>query len=79
MSTLKFADRARNIMQKVKRHEVNAHDDALINKLHKEIIFLKEILTIRQKGHTSDLSNKILRLQEENERLKGMVLDKTQI
>jgi hypothetical protein len=62
VSTLKFADRARNIMQKVKRHEINASDDAIITKLHKEITFLKEILIIRQKGTVGDMSTKILRL-----------------
>ena len=33
ISTLKFADRARNIMQRVKRAEVSVQDDTLINKL----------------------------------------------
>jgi len=66
-------------MQKVKRHELNAQEDALITKLHKEICFLKEILIIRQKGTVGDMSSKIIKLQEENERLKGMVLDKAKI
>lgn len=33
ISTLKFADRARNIMQRVKRNEVNAQEDAILSKL----------------------------------------------
>jgi hypothetical protein len=49
-------------MQKVKRHEMNASDDAIITKLHKEITFLKEILIIRQKGTVGDMSSKIIKL-----------------
>lgn len=33
ISTLKFADRAKNVMQRVKRQEVNAYEDAIINRL----------------------------------------------
>jgi len=79
ISTLKFADRARNIMTRVKRNEVNAQEDAVVIKLQREITFLKEVLQMRQKGGGNDLSNKIVRLQEENERLKGMVLEKPKL
>jgi hypothetical protein len=79
ISTLKFADRARNIMTRVKRNEVNAQEDAVVIKLQREIKFLKEVLQMRQKGGGNDLSNKIVRLQEENERLKGMVLDRPKL
>ena len=79
ISTLKFADRARNIMTRVKRNEVNAQEDAVVIKLQREITFLKEVLQMRQKGGGNDLSNKIVRLQEENERLKGMVLDRPKL
>lgn len=74
VSTLKFADRARNIMQKVKRNDFDANDDLTLTKLQKEIVFLKETLQLKQKGTTGDLSSKIIQLQEENQRLKGMVL-----
>jgi kinesin family protein 3/17 len=33
ISTLKFADRAKSVMQRVKRNEINAKDDALVQKL----------------------------------------------
>lgn len=33
ISTLKFADRAKCVMQRVKRNEINAKDDALVQKL----------------------------------------------
>jgi len=79
IGTLKFADRARNIMTRVKRNEVNAQEDAVVIKLQREITFLKEVLQMRQKGGGNDLSNKIVRLQEENERLKGMVLEKPKL
>ena len=60
VSTLKFADRARNIMQKVKRNDFDATNDSTLTKLQKEVIFLKEVLQIRQKGTTGDLSSKII-------------------
>lgn len=51
----------------------------MIAKLQKEITYLKEILIIRQKGSVGEMSSKILKLQEENERLKHMILDNAQI
>jgi len=37
ISTLKFADRAKQVMVKVSANEVNAADDALVLKLQKEV------------------------------------------
>jgi len=37
ISTLKFADRAKSVMQRVKRNEINAKDDALVQKLQREV------------------------------------------
>lgn len=37
MSTLKFADRAKEIMFKVSANEINANDDALVSRLRSEI------------------------------------------
>ncbi len=56
ISTLKFADRAKNVMQRVKRQEVNAYEDAIINKLQREITFLKEVLNMKQKGTGTDMT-----------------------
>ena len=44
ISTLKFADRAKCVMQRVKKNEINAKDDALVQKLQKEVLYLKELL-----------------------------------
>ena len=37
LSTLKFADRAKEIMFKVTANEINANDDALVSRLRSEI------------------------------------------
>ena len=37
ISTLKFADRAKQVMVKVSANEMNAADDQLIQKLQKEV------------------------------------------
>jgi hypothetical protein len=37
ISTLKFADRAKQIMVKVSANSINAADDALVSKLQKEV------------------------------------------
>lgn len=55
ISTLKFADRAKQIMVKVAANEMNAVDDAFIQKLQKEIQHLKEILNLKRKGGASDI------------------------
>lgn len=50
ISTLKFADRAKRILQKVSANQVSAADDALVLKLQREIQHLKEILNLKRKG-----------------------------
>lgn len=60
-------------MQRVRRSEINVKDDAAVSKLQKEISFLKEVLMLKQKGTINEMSSKVIRLQEENERLKGIV------
>ncbi len=69
-STLKFADRAKNVMQRVKRSEVDVNEDAAVSRLQREIAFLREVLMMKQKGTVNEMSNKVIKLQEENERLK---------
>ena len=53
ISTLKFADRAKQIMVKVQANSVNAADDALVAKLQKEVQHLKEILNLKIKRRES--------------------------
>ena len=44
ISTLKFADRAKQVMVRAKINEINAADDALVQKLQKEVMHLREVL-----------------------------------
>jgi Kinesin motor domain len=62
ISTLKFADRAKNVMQRVRKTELNVHEDATVNKLQREISFLKEVLMLKQKGTVNEMSSKVIRL-----------------
>ncbi len=62
ISTLKFADRAKNVMQRVKRTEANVHDDATVTRLQREISFLKDVLQLKNKGTVNEMSNKVIRL-----------------
>ena len=90
MNTLKFADNVRNIMQRARRYEVSAQDDATINRLQEEINFLKGILLKTQLGAQPieqfkdhrlskilDDKKKILARIADNEREKKEILDKS--
>jgi len=57
ISTMKFADRASMVMQRVKKNEISAKDDALIHKLQSEINYLKELLQLKKKGKQDELTN----------------------
>lgn len=61
-------------MIKVKVNEISATDDALINKLQKEINYLKNILKMKRKnglaGGVQDIHTKLIHLQQENDRLR---------
>ena len=72
ISTLKFADRAKQIMVKVQANAVSAADDALVLKLQKEVQHLKEILNLNRKGGVLDVHQQLLVLKEENSRLKDI-------
>ena len=58
----------------MKANEISATDDALINKLQKEINYLKELLKMKRKngltGGVQDIHTKMITLQQENERLR---------
>lgn len=49
------------------------YEDQAVTKLQKEISFLKEVLLMKNKGTVGEMSSKVMRLQEENDRLRGMV------
>ncbi len=63
-NTLKFVERARRIKSKIKPNSINARDSKLINKLRKEIIYLKDILNLRRRGgkssHLTTIQRKLL-------------------
>ena len=70
ISTLKFADRAKQVMSTVKANEVNASDDALVQKLQKEVQHLREVLNLRRKGKKSDIEGQLMDLKNENLKLR---------
>ena len=72
ISTLKFADRAKQIMIKVQANAVSAADDALVLKLQREVQHLKDILNLSRKGGVLNVNQQLLVLKEENHRLKDM-------
>jgi len=63
ISTMKFADRASLVMQRVKKNEISAKDDALIHKLQSEINYLKELLQLKKKGKQDELTNQLYTLK----------------
>jgi len=73
INTLKFAERAKHIVTEVKANKIEAQDAELVQKLQKEIKYLKAILNIRRKGTSAinQVHNKLLILQEENDRLRN--------
>ena len=48
-------------------------EDQTVGRLQKEITFLKEVLAMKSKGSDGELSKQMIRLQEENLRLKSLV------
>ena len=70
ISTLKFADRAKQVMVKIKKNEISATNDQLITKLQREIQHLKTLLNLKRKGGIQELEQKIWVLTEENHKLK---------
>jgi hypothetical protein len=70
ISTLKFADRAKQVMVKIKANELDATDDALVQKLHEEVVHLRQVLNLRKKGKIEEVQHQLIKLQKENNRLK---------
>ncbi|KAM3129091.1 hypothetical protein pb186bvf_018803 [Paramecium bursaria] len=75
VNSLKFAQRARNISLQVQPNTMNATDQQLVNKLMKEIDYLKSLLNMKRNGiNSTDLHFKLMKMQEENERLRQTVM-----
>lgn len=79
LSTMKFADRASLIVQKVSKNEFSAKDDALIHKLQGEINYLKELLQLKKKGKQDEIANQLYSLKQENQRLKSIAMTNQEI
>lgn len=77
LNTLKFADRAKQVMVVVKKNEISATNDQLVAKLQREIQHLKSLLSLNKKGGLQDISQQLLALKEENERLKKITKNLT--
>jgi len=65
ISTLKFSDRAKNVMTKVKPNEANLpKNEGIIKKLKEEIAEYKNILNLRKKrGNFNELEDEVLKLK----------------
>jgi hypothetical protein len=50
MSTLKFAERTKQVRIRLTKNEINAQDDQLVQKLQREIQHLRDLLQMRRKG-----------------------------
>jgi hypothetical protein len=70
INTLKFADRAKQVMIRSKKNEVSALSSEIVTKLQKEISHLKSLLGLRNKGGIEELQKKIENLTQENKVLK---------
>lgn len=70
ISTMKFADRAKQVMVRAKANKINGSDDALVKRLQREVQHLRDILSIRRKGGQGELAEQLLALMEENNKLK---------
>jgi hypothetical protein len=71
LSTLKFSDRAKSIMQKAEPNYIQGNDENLIKKLNDEINNLKAILNLRRKrGVFGEFEDQFIKLKEENEKMK---------
>ena len=76
INTLKFADRAREVMisispNQLANSEVFGNNKKEINKLYKELSSLKQLLALREKrGNLNPLQSQLIKLQKENYQLK---------
>lgn len=79
ISTMKFADRARQVMVRAQANEINAQDDALVKRLQREVQHLRDILNVKRKGGQSDLVKQLVQLKEENQKLRDGNIENEEI
>ena len=72
ISTLKFADRAREVMVRVKKNEISATSDKMVARLQREIGYLKSLLDIRRRGGMEQIHHELTSLKEENHKLRSL-------
>jgi hypothetical protein len=70
LSTLKFADRARQVMVTIKKNEISATSDKLVSRLQQEIQHLKNMLGLKRRGGLQELHQQMWALRQENQKLK---------
>lgn len=79
ISTLSFANRAKKVAIIAQPNEISASDDALVKKLQQELQYMKDLLQLKRKGGVSDLHRQLLLLQRENEQLRAVHSDLTEV
>lgn len=72
VSTLKFADRARQVMVTIKKNEISATNDKLVSRLQQEIQHLKNMLGLKRRGGLQELHQQMWALRQENQKLKSI-------
>lgn len=72
ISTLKFADNAKQVLVKASVNEVSAKDDAVVQKLRREVQHLKDILNMRRTKNDNDVQRELLSLKEQNYKLREL-------
>ena len=71
ISTLRFANIAKEVALNAKPNQISVADNAMVQRLQKEIKYLKDCMKISK--NTEDIHQKLWNLQEENERLKEKI------
>jgi hypothetical protein len=66
-------------MSTVKANEVNASDDALVQKLQKEVQHLREVLNLRKRGNKSDIEGQLMDLKSENMKLREIATNAQEV
>lgn len=80
ISTLKFAQRAKLIISKVKQNNVSAKNDAMVTKLKSEIRQLKDVLNLRKgKRGENNLEAQLVSLKLENAQLKDNIKNNQEV
>lgn len=72
ISTLKFADNAKQVLVKASINEINAKEDAVVKKLRREVQHLKDILNMRRNKNENDIQRELLSLKEQNYKLREL-------